>query len=656
MTTARAARRAHATTAAASLATAAACAGVVALAATRHTAAPSPAAPTYEHDIAPIVAARCVSCHHEGGSAPFALATFEQVRRRGETIRAVVARRYMPPWLPAQGEETFVGARRLSEEERQALDTWVLAGMPRGEPAADAGVAPVQGPARPSGGLEAPDLEVTLDTPYLLPADGPDVYRSFVFPVELDEVRYVRAVEIRPGNLRVAHHASLGLDRGGSARHLEALDEAPGFDGVWAGLGQSPPGHFVGWAPGKGPVVSPEGLAWRLDPGRDLVLQLHMVPSGRPERVTPSVAVRFASEPPSARAVLLRLGSTRLDIPAGEAAYEATDRFVLPVGVRLLAVSPHAHYLTREILVVARGRDRRETTLIHVPAWDFRWQEDYRYREPVVLPAGTELLATLRFDNSTGNVANPHVPPRRVVYGPATTDEMGDVWLQVLPASAADARRLEGEVAEREARAQVDGYRLLVGAQPRVALHRVTLGTLLLGLGRLDEALGELRRAVAIDGSLALAQYGLGVAAQRAGRLDEAGRALSRALALEPRYAEAAHALGHVALAAGNALDAGRRFEQAVALRPGFADGWNSLGTLRAGGRDVDGALAALERAIAAEPDHREALNNLAILLANRGDARRAVALLERAVEAHPDDEASRANLAVARSMAGQRR
>jgi Flp pilus assembly protein TadD len=619
-------------------------------------ARPASPAPTYERDVAPIVAARCVSCHHDGGSAPFTLATFEQVRRRGQTIRAVVARRYMPPWLPAQGEETFVDARRLSEEERQTLDAWVAAGMPRGEQTVDAGVAPVQGPARPPGGLEAPDLEVTLDTPYLLPADGPDVYRSFVFPLELDGVRYVRAVEIRPGNLRVAHHASLGLDRGGSARHLDGLDESPGFDGVWSGLGQSPPGHFVGWAPGKGPVVSPDGLAWRLDPGRDLVLQLHMVPSGRPERVRPSVVLRFAGEPPSARAVLLRVGSTRLDIPAGEARHEATDRFVLPVDVHVLAVSPHAHYLTRDIRVTARPPGAPEMSLLDIPAWDFRWQEDYRYRAPLALPAGTEIAARLVFDNSTGNVANPHVPPRRVVYGPATTDEMGDVWLQVLPARAADARRLEREVAEREARAQVDGYRLLVGAQPRVALHRVTLGTLLLGLGRRDEAIGELRRAVAIDGSLALAHYGLGVAAQRAGRLDEAGRALERALALEPRYAEAAHALGHVALAMGNALEAGRRFEQAVALRPGFADGWNSLGTLRAGRRDVVGALAAFERAIAAEPDHREALNNLAILVARRGDPSRAVALLERAVEAHPDDESSRQNLAVARSMAAPRR
>lgn len=616
----------------------------------------SDSAPTYERDVAPIVAARCVSCHHDGGSAPFALSTYDQVRRRGETVRAVVARRYMPPWLPAQGEETFVGARRLSEEERQTLDAWVRAGMPRGEPPVGLARTPATADGRSAAGLGSPDLELELDTPYVVPADGPDVYRSFVFPLELEEVRYVRAVEIRPGNLRVAHHASLGLDRGGSARHLDGLDDSPGFDGVWSGLGQSPPGHFVGWAPGKGPVVSPDGLAWRLDPGRDLVLQLHMVPSGRPEQVRPSIALRFANEPPSARAVLLRVGSTRLDIPAGEARHEATDRFVLPVDVRVLAVSPHAHYLTREVHVTARPPGASEMSLLDIPAWDVRWQEDYRYRTPLALPAGTEIATRLVFDNSIANVANPHMPPRRVVYGPATTDEMGDVWLQLLPASAADRRRLEREVAEREARAQVDGYRLLVGAQPRAALHRVTLGTLLLGLGRLDEALGELRRAVAIEGSLALAHYGLGVAAQRAGRLDEAGRALRRALALEPRYVEAAHALGYVALATGHAVESRRRFEQAVTLRPGFADGWNSLGTLRAGGRDVDGALAAFERAIAAEPDHREALNNLAILVAQRGDASRAVALLERAVEAHPDDETSRANLAVARSMAGPRR
>lgn len=608
----------------------------------------SPQAPVYEGDVAPIVAARCVPCHHDGGAAPFALDTYDAVRRRGETVRAVVHRRYMPPWLPRQGEETFVGARRLSDAERATLDAWLSAGLPRGTPGGEAVErSPLPAPAT----LGPPDLEVTQAASYVVAADGPDVYRSFVFPLALDRPRYVRAVEIRPGNLRVAHHASLGLDRGGAGRYLDALDDRPGFDGVWAGLGQSPPGHFVGWAPGKGPVVSPEGLSWRLDPGRDLVLQLHMVPSGKPEAVRPSIAVHFADAAPTRRAVLLRVGSTQIDIPAGAARHEAVDRVVLPVDVQVLAVSPHAHYLTREIRVSARRPDGGDVALVDIPAWDFRWQEDYRYRTPVDLPAGTTIEARFVFDNSAANVANPHVPPRRVVYGPATSDEMGDVWLQLLPPTAADARRLEAQVAEREARAQADGYARLVAAQPDVALHRVTLGTLQLGLGRLDAALAELRRAAALDGSLALAQYGLGVAAQRAGRIDEAERALRRALSIEPRYPEAAHALGHVALARGDDRVAGRRFEEAVALRPGFADAWNSLGTLRAARRDSAGAAAAFERAVAAEPDHREALNNLAILLARQGEVARAIALLERAVEAHPDDEASRQNLAVARSM-----
>ena len=312
--------------------------------------------------------------------------------------------------------------------------------------------------------------------PYLLAAEGPDLFRNFVLRVPIDRTRYVRAVTIRAGSSHVVHHASLGVDATRTARRFDAMDEEAGFDGMLTGGVQSPPGHFIGWAPGKSSQVSPPGLAWRLEPGVDLVLQVHMMPGGKAEMVQPSVAFEFTDEAPRERAVLVRLGSTAIDIPPGARRHVVEDTFDLPSDVRVLAISPHAHYLAREITSVATLPDGRQVPLITIAAWNFRWQDDYRYSTPLVLPASTRITTRVTYDNSTANAAHPHphTPTRRVVYGGGTSDEMGDVWLQVVPATPDGAARLERALARRELDAQTRGYqppRLDEAGRSAAALH-----------------------------------------------------------------------------------------------------------------------------------------------------------------------------------------
>ena len=466
--------------------------------------------------------------------------------------------------------------------------------------------------------------------------------------------RYVRAVTIRAGSTGVVHHASLGVDTTRTARRFDAMDSEAGFDGMLTGGVQSPPGHFIGWAPGKSSQVSPPGLAWRLDPGVDLVLQVHMMPGGKPEVVQPSVAFEFTDEAPRERAVLVRLGNTLIDIPPGARGHVVEDTFELPSDVRVLAISPHAHYLAREIASVATLPDGRRLPLITIPAWNFRWQDDYRYATPLVLPAKTTITTRVTYDNAASNAAHVHsrVHNRRVVYGGRTSDEMGDVWLQVVPATAEGAARLERTIARRELDAQTRGYELLTSTRPEDPLPRFTLATLYLQGGRVNEAVTELDKVCTQWPSLVMAVYNRGVALQRAGRLAEATRDFRDALARDPRYAEAAHALGHVQLAQGRRHEAAQHFTKAVELWPEFADAWSSLGTVRVALAAPDSAIAAYTRALAVAPEHREALNNLGILLARQQRIAEAVALLERAVAAHPDDPASRQNLAAARALA----
>ena len=136
------------------------------------------------------------------------------------------------------------------------------------------------------------------------------------------------------------------------------------------------------------------------------------------------------------------LGSTAIDIPAGESAYQVRDHFTLPVAVDALGVFPHAHYVCRRMdaWAVLPGGERR--WLIRIGEWNFDWQEQYRYSAPLRLPAGSRLEMEFTYDNSAANPRNSHQPPQRVVWGPGSGDEMAGLHLQVVPADAADAEEL----------------------------------------------------------------------------------------------------------------------------------------------------------------------------------------------------------------------
>jgi hypothetical protein len=160
--------------------------------------------------------------------------------------------------------------------------------------------------------------------------------------------------------------------------------------------------------------------------------------SGEPQEVAAQVEFHFADEPPRRHPVVLVVSSLQIDIPAGATDYSVSNSFTLPVDVDVLSVYPHAHYLGKDLRATALLPNGREVPLIHIPDWDFNWQDDYRFAEPISLPAGTTILKEFTFDNSAGNPHNPVDPPKRVVYGSNSDDEMADLILQVLPRSQAD--------------------------------------------------------------------------------------------------------------------------------------------------------------------------------------------------------------------------
>src|SRR4029077_15934709 len=156
-------------------------------------------------------------------------------------------------------------------------------------------------------------------------------------------------LEFRPGDPRVVHHANIRIDRTRRSRELDEQDPEAGYEGLMANSAEYPDGHFLGWTPGQIAPLLPKGLAWLLTPGTDLVVELHLQPSGKPERIQPSFGLFFTNDPPERIPFMLRLGSESIDIAAGAKDYTVIDSYELPVDAEIQAVQPHAHYRAREI-------------------------------------------------------------------------------------------------------------------------------------------------------------------------------------------------------------------------------------------------------------------------------------------------------------------
>jgi tetratricopeptide (TPR) repeat protein len=507
---------------------------------------------TYNRDIAPVVARYCAPCHRPGDSGPFPLLTYEDVRKRAEQIAAVTRRRYMPPWLPEHGYGDFAGELRLTDRQIETITDWVAQGSPRGEGEA-LSVTAEESP------LGKPDLVVRAEHPFTVPASGDDVYWNFVFRPDIgtnvEKSRYVRAAEIDPGDRAVVHHANLLVDR-------MASQPAAGFPGMDLAIMRSPfdpDGSFLFLKPGNAPDVAPDSFAWRIDPGNELVLNVHMHPSGKPEEVQPSIALYFTDQAPSRFPLLVQLENDKaLDIPAGARDFTVADDFRLPLDADILAVYPHAHYLGKLLEAYATLPDGSRKWLVRIPDWDPNWQAVYNYREPVFLPRGSTISMRYHYDNSAANARNPNHPTRRVTAGNQSADEMAHLWLQVLPRGAGDHRR--------ELQEAVMQHRL--AKDPNDFTARMNLGALMLSRLKPQEAAGMLEAAVKIDPGRVEARNMLGLALAQTGRVREAAEQFSLAVKANPDFFSARANLAAVELKLGAFDDAIANLKILAAAQP----------------------------------------------------------------------------------------
>lgn len=586
---------------------------------------------TFNRDIAPIVYANCAPCHRPGEAAPFSLLTYADAVKRAGKIADVTRDRRMPPWLPERGEFPIVGARRLSEPQIALIAQWVKAGTPEGD-AAERPAAPVW----PDGWqLGRPDVVVTPERAYTPGPTSEDIYRHLVLRAPLNAGAFVRAVEFKTNGAPI-HHAVIRVDNTHESRRRDGQDGQPGFDGMMWDNAQDPEGHFVGWAPGRGPIVSPDRMPWRLEAGADLVVELHLVPSRKPLVIAPTIALFLTDTPPARTPLTVKMGSRAIDIPPGESRYVVTDTYELPVAIELLSVYPHAHYLGKDMQVTAALPDGTTSSLLHIRHWSFHWQQDYRYVTPIALPRGTRLTMRYTYDNSSDNEHNPRDPPVRVRVGPKSTDEMAELGLQVLTASLADAATLVQSFAERDAQANVALGEQRVRETPGSAEHRAFLGGAYVDVGRFADAIPHLRAAIQLDARRAGAHADLGTALMAEGRLPDALLHLQRAAALAPKDETMHFNLGNGFKAAGRPADAAAAYSRALSINPDFADARVNLGVLLFSSGRTREALPHFERAVQLRPNSAVIHTNYSSALAASGRFAEALRHTRRALELNP--------------------
>ncbi|MFZ4738042.1 MAG: hypothetical protein ACOYM9_18955 [Bradymonadia bacterium] len=385
-----------------------------------------PGGPTWAQDIAPIIQARCASCHVAGGAGPFALDTFEAARDMAPTSLNAIEGGRMPPWQASPDCRHYPSERLMPDAEKALFRAWVDGGLARGEG------EPVL-PQAQTIGLE-PDVVGRVGEPYTPDPARPDDYRCFALDAVFDEETWVVGTQVMPDQVPIVHHVLVYVvppEQLGTLEALEAEDEGPGYS-CYGGPGVGGLGPMAAWVPGMQPQRSEPGTAQVIPAGARLVMQLHYNTLNSPAVPDETeLHLQTTDEQPSFSIRSRPLAHLGIDIPAGEAevvqARDFVERSREPV--TLIGVGAHMHVLGESIRLDLVRANGESTCLVDIPKWDFNWQQQYAFgpdAHEIVQPGDTYRLRCV-YDNSPENQAvvnGERLEPRRVTWGEGTTDEM----------------------------------------------------------------------------------------------------------------------------------------------------------------------------------------------------------------------------------------
>jgi hypothetical protein len=376
--------------------------------------------PTFTKDVAPILDRNCVICHRPGDIAPMSLMSYEEARPWAKSIKAQIATGKMPPWHATEPRGTFSNDRRLTDREKETLIAWVDHGAPQGDPK---DLPPV--PAFAAGWkIGKPDLVLSMEKPYAVPASGTIHYQYFKIPTNFTEDKWVQAIEVRPGVRSVVHHVLV------FCREPEGTTKRPPFTTVvpkppaGSNGGDKGPGTLIATtAPGTNGMTFPEGTALRIKAGSVLTFQIHYTANGKATEDTSSVGMIFAKQPPRQEMRTSAFMNPMFTLPPGDPDKEVDSAIEFTADTHVYAIFPHTHVRGKDWSYQVVYPDGRKEQVLSVPHYDFNWQTYYTFTTPLTLPKGSRLEAIAHYDNSENNPSNPD-PKIAVHWGEQTWQEM----------------------------------------------------------------------------------------------------------------------------------------------------------------------------------------------------------------------------------------
>ena len=358
---------------------------------------------SYSEDVSPILQEKCVTCHQKGGIGPFAMNSYEVVKGFAPMIRESVRAERMPPYFADPHIGAFKNDAALTATQTKTLIHWIEAGAPRGtgpdvlkEQAGEAPEWPVS--------LGKPDVVVEIPA-YDIPATGIIEYKYPEIDNPFKEDTWLRAIAIKPGDRTVLHHVT--------SSHVPARGTRPNI-----------PGGSVGsYTPGAEPQVIADGAGAPVPAGGKMRFSMHYTTTGKAARDATKVGYYVLKTPPEYIKRSTVISDFALTIPAGEARHKEIAYLTFPADAYLYTLYPHAHYRGMHVELKAKTPDGKETMLLSLPKYDFNWQRDYDPIEPILVKAGTKLIASWVYDNSVHNKANPDASIN-VTWGEQSHEEM----------------------------------------------------------------------------------------------------------------------------------------------------------------------------------------------------------------------------------------
>jgi peroxiredoxin len=355
---------------------------------------------TFADHVAPILRKHCQVCHQPNTVAPFSLLTYEQAKAKGRTVAEVVNEGRMPPWYAAPRAGDRVRHKSLSAVERETIVRWVKTGMARGD---DSNLSKPPDPTPVGWRIGEPDL-VLKTTPFQLPTEGDIPYKYVVFPHVFDHDTWVSAVQILPDVPRAVHHANLAYWKVG-----ETFKESNFVTGV---------------VPGGEPMTVGDKVAFLIPKNSVMGIQIHYVPTGKAEKVTLSVGIKYVGGTVDKRLRHMLFVDTRYTIPPGAAAHPVKVERTLDRDIVGIGLFCHMHVRGKAMTFTAKTPDGKTESLLTIPNYNFEWQIPYRWEPGArVLPKGTKLECVALYDNSPFNPFNPD-PTKAVKDGQQTYQEM----------------------------------------------------------------------------------------------------------------------------------------------------------------------------------------------------------------------------------------